>query len=128
MGYGTISSIGKRRRRHMDVTLELACVAVIIMGVLLVVDTEYFFFLFCPLFLISGWITLYSEKIPYPGMVVTAQNCRVTVLTMSKHRVTSVRLTVLRRQEEETDVDDFLAEEDAAVESENQNSNREDVK
>ncbi|MBR6366482.1 MAG: hypothetical protein IKS10_10375 [Lachnospiraceae bacterium] len=61
MGYGTISSIGKRRRRHMDVTLELACVAVIIMGVLLVVDTEYFFFLFCPLFLISGWITLYRS-------------------------------------------------------------------
>lgn len=61
MGYGTISSIGKRRRRHMDVTLELACVAVIIMGVLLAVDTEYFFFLFCPLFLISGWITLYRS-------------------------------------------------------------------
>lgn len=77
---------------------------------------------------ISGWITLYSEKIPYPGMVVTAQNCRVTVLTMSKHRVTSVRLTVLRRQEEETDVDDLLAEEDASVESENQNQDREDVK
>ena len=61
MGYGTISSIGKRRRRHMDVTLELACVAVIVMGVLLAVDTEYFFFLFCPLFLISGWITLYRS-------------------------------------------------------------------
>ncbi|MBR5658065.1 MAG: hypothetical protein IKX10_01550 [Lachnospiraceae bacterium] len=61
MGYGTISSIGKRRRRHMDVTLELACVAVIVMGVLLAVDTEYFFFLFCPLFLISGWITLYRN-------------------------------------------------------------------
>ncbi|MBQ7187873.1 MAG: HlyC/CorC family transporter [Kiritimatiellae bacterium] len=77
---------------------------------------------------ISGWITLYSERIPYPGMVVTAQNCRVTVLSMSKHRVTAVRLTVLRRQEEETDVEDFLAEEDAAVESEPQNQNPKEEK
>ena len=61
MGYGTISSIGKRRRRHMDVTLELACIAVIAMAILVAVDTEFFFFLFCPLFLISGWITLYRS-------------------------------------------------------------------
>jgi len=61
MGYGTISSIGKRRRRHMDLTLELACVAVIVMAVLLIIDTEFFFFLFCPLFLVSGWVTLYRS-------------------------------------------------------------------
>ena len=61
MGYGTISSIGKRRRRHMDVTLELACVAVIVMAILVAVDAEFFFFLFCPLFLISGWVTLYRS-------------------------------------------------------------------
>ena len=36
-------------------------ITVIIMAILVAVDTEFFFFLFCPLFLISGWITLYRS-------------------------------------------------------------------
>ena len=46
---------------------------------------------------ISGWITLHAGRIPEPGMSVTAQGCRATVLAMRKRRITQVRFDVLER-------------------------------
>ncbi|MBP5510679.1 MAG: HlyC/CorC family transporter [Kiritimatiellae bacterium] len=67
---------------------------------------------------ISGWITLHAGRIPEPGMVITAQGCRATVLAMRKRRITQVRLDVLKRKGlDEAQLDEIVNDEDNLVDA-----------
>ena len=67
---------------------------------------------------ISGWITLHAGRIPEQGMVVTAQGCKATVLSMRKRRITQVRLDVLKREKlDEDELDDIVNDEDNLVDA-----------
>ncbi len=41
---------------------------------------------------IAGWITSHAQRIPKTGDMIEAQDCRVTVLQMRKHRITLVQI------------------------------------
>lgn len=57
---------------------------------------------------ISGWITFHlGGEIPKKNSSVIAQDCRVTVLGMRKHRIGSVLLERLNVPEENEDIEDF---------------------
>lgn len=76
---------------------------------------------------IAGWITLHAGRIPEPGMVVTAQGCRATVLAMRKRRVTQVRLDILKRTGlDEEQLDDIVNDEDNLVDDEASGQPREE--
>lgn len=63
---------------------------------------------------ISGWITFHAECIPYPGLEVHAQGCKVTVLSMRRRGITAVRLEVVNRRstDPEEELKEMLEEED----------------
>lgn len=64
---------------------------------------------------LAGWVAFQAERIPHVGQQIEAQGCRVTVLKRRKHRVTSVRLEVLKYPETDTDAE-LIAETDEQVE------------
>jgi putative hemolysin len=47
---------------------------------------------------IAGWVTAQAERIPRPGDVVKAQNCRVTVQTVRRQRILLVLVEKLEEQ------------------------------
>jgi CBS domain containing-hemolysin-like protein len=53
---------------------------------------------------IAGWITSHAQRIPKTGDVLEAQDCRVTVLQMRKHRITMVQIDKPPKLEETEEV------------------------
>ena len=49
---------------------------------------------------IAGWVSAHAERLPKTGDVIEAQQCRVSVLQMRKHRVTTVLIEKSRAEEE----------------------------
>ena len=61
---------------------------------------------------ISGWMTFHAERIPYPGMIVEAQGIRAIVTGMRRRAIRSVRLTVLPREADTSDLKKIFEAED----------------
>ncbi|MEI6564474.1 MAG: hemolysin family protein [bacterium] len=43
---------------------------------------------------IAGWVTAHARRFPKTGDMIAAQQCRVTVLQMRKHRITRVQIEI----------------------------------
>ena len=48
---------------------------------------------------IAGWVTAQAERIPRPGEVIEAQNCRAIVQTVRRQRILLVMIEKLPRSE-----------------------------